>query len=145
MRGLVRCVAVTGCALLSSCAAHVPHDAHPMLATGTEPTRFAPSTPAATASASPPSTRTQEEAAAEQTVARALGFVSRVRELEALGPVKGRVISRDEMVARVERSLDTEIPSAVVSASGEILFALGAVPASFDYRRGHALSLSDRA
>jgi len=40
------------------------------------------------------------------------------------------------MVARVERSLDTEIPPAVVNASGEILFALGTVPASFDYRRG---------
>jgi hypothetical protein len=76
------------------------------------------------------------DVAAEATVARALRFVSGLRELDATGPVKGRVIDRDEMVARVERSLDTEIPPAVVSASGEILFALGTVPASFDYRRG---------
>jgi hypothetical protein len=79
---------------------------------------------------------TNEDAAAEQTVAHALAFVAALRELPAMGPVKGRVISRDEMVARVEHSLDTEIPPAVVEASGEILFALGTVPAAFDYRRG---------
>ena len=77
-----------------------------------------------------------KDAAAEATVARELRYVSRLRELDALGPVKGRLISRDEMLARIERGLDTEIPPAVVSASGEILFALGAVPASFDYRSG---------
>ncbi|MET0794039.1 MAG: hypothetical protein ABW061_21135 [Polyangiaceae bacterium] len=69
-------------------------------------------------------------------MARALSFVSTLRELPATGPVKGRVIARDEMVSRVEHSLDTEIPPAVVHASGEILFALGTVPASFDYRSG---------
>jgi hypothetical protein len=69
-------------------------------------------------------------------VARALKYVSALRELAPLAPVKGRVISRDEMVAFVERDLDTQIPPAVIAASGEILFALGTVPASFDYRRG---------
>jgi hypothetical protein len=78
----------------------------------------------------------EKDAAAERTVARALKYVSALRELDALGPVIGRIISRDEMVRRVEHSLDTEIPPAVVGASGEILFALGAVPASYDYRRG---------
>jgi hypothetical protein len=95
--------------------------------------------PDTTASAAPPQSETSDtdqNAAAERTVAHALAFVSALRELPALGPVKGRVISRDEMVARVEHSLDTEIPPAVVNASGEILFALGTVPASFDYRRG---------
>ncbi len=77
-----------------------------------------------------------QSATAEQEVARALKYVSALRELAPLASVKGRVISRDEMVAFVERDLDTEIPPAVVTASGEILFALGTVPASFDYRRG---------
>ena len=89
---------------------------------------------AAPASSSVPAHGADE--AAERTVARALTYVSGLRELAALGPVKGRVISRDEMVERVERSLDTEVPPSVVSASGEILFALGTVPASYDYRRG---------
>ena len=96
-------------------------------------------TPSAGTSAVPPRAPTpaaDKDATAERMVARALKYVSALRELEALGPVKGRTISRDEMVARVERSLDTEIPPAVVGASGEILFALGTVPASYDYRRG---------
>jgi hypothetical protein len=83
-----------------------------------------------------PAKTVDQSATAEQQVARALKYVSTLRELAPLAPVKGRVITRDEMVAFVERDLDTEVPPAVVTASGEILFALGAVPASFDYRRG---------
>src|SRR6478609_6275201 len=94
----------------------------------------APSAAAPMASAAPTSSSaspdvapaTAKDAEAERTVARALKYVSALRELDALGPVNGRIISRDEMVQRVEHSLDTEIPPAVVSASGEILFALGA-------------------
>ncbi|HET7544573.1 MAG TPA: hypothetical protein VFK05_32105 [Polyangiaceae bacterium] len=78
----------------------------------------------------------EKDAEAKRTVARALEYVSGLRELAALGPVNGRIISRDEMVQRVEHSLDTEIPPDVVSASGEILFALGTVPAAYDYRSG---------
>jgi len=77
-----------------------------------------------------------QSATAEDEVARALKYVSSIRELAALSAVKGRVISRDEMVKYVERDLDTQVPPAVVKASGEILFALGTVPASFDYRNG---------
>src|SRR5450631_2047968 len=84
----------------------------------------------------PASKPIDQNVAAGETVARALAYVSSLRELASLGPVKARVISRDQMVARVEHELDTEIPPAVVNASGEILFALGTVPASFDYRRG---------
>ena len=70
------------------------------------------------------------------TVQRALSYVSRLRELAALGPVNGRRISREEMLSHMERGLDTETPPDVIPALGEILFALGTVPASFDYRRG---------
>ena len=48
-----------------------------------------------------------QSATAEQQVARALKFVSALRELAPLAPVKGRVISRDEMVAFVERAIWT--------------------------------------
>lgn len=101
---------------------------------------IASSTPVASGIAAsappPPQPAPKTDSEAERTVQTALAFVSGLRELPATGPVKGRVISRDEMVARVEHGLDTEIPPAVVSASGEILFALGTVPADFEYRRG---------
>jgi hypothetical protein len=130
----VRCWLVLASALTTACASPPPSVA-PRVAS---PASLASSAPASTASAgasADPAT-VQQDAAAEATVARALRFVSGLRELDATGPVKGRVISREEMVSRVERSLDTEIPPAVVNASGEILFALGTVPATFDYRRG---------
>jgi len=96
-----------------------------------------PPKPASSASGAPaPAAAWEKDAAAERTVNRALKYISTLRELAPLGPVNGRVISRDEMVKRVEHSLDTEVPPAVVSASGEILFALGTVPASYDYRGG---------
>ncbi len=93
--------------------------------------------PGAAGSAQPrPAEAPDPEGEAEQVVARALTYISALRQLPATGPVTGRVITRDQMVQRVEHELDTEIPPAVVSASGEILFALGTVPASFDYRHG---------
>lgn len=110
---------------------------------GAPPARIAAPTPVASASAAPsravaPSAAPSnaKDVEAERAVARALKYVAALRELDALGPVNGRIISRDEMVQRVEHSLDTEIPPAVVAASGEILFALGTVPASYDYRSG---------
>ena len=124
------CVALG--ALVGACASQGPRVAP-------APTSSSPSLaprPAATpAATSPAESEKDANAAAEETVARALSFVSRLRELDAKAPVKGRVIGRDEMISRLERSLDTETPPAVLSASSEILFALGAVPASFDYRR----------
>jgi hypothetical protein len=114
------------CGSAQSAAPRVP----PELSASAHRTSVAPS------AAAPASKVIDQDAAAEETVARALAYVSSLRGLSALGPVKGRVISRDQMVTRVEHELDTEIPPAVVNASGEILFALGTVPASFDYRHG---------
>jgi hypothetical protein len=127
-----RAAALAVCGFLLGCAAS------PATTAPSGPTSAAAPTANASSSALPAQTAlvAEKDAAAERTVARALKYVSALRELDARGPVKGRIISRDEMVARVEHSLDTEIPPAVVSASGEILFALGTVPASYDYRRG---------
>jgi hypothetical protein len=126
----VRCRLALAAGLTVACAGPSPSVA-PRVASPSSTSPSASPSPSATASPT-----TQQDAAAEATVARALSFVSGLRELDATGPVKGRVIARDEMVSRVEHSLDTEIPPAVVNASGEILFALGTVPASFDYRLG---------
>ncbi|MEO8906043.1 MAG: hypothetical protein ABI627_31355 [Polyangiaceae bacterium] len=121
-------VLAASCALSGACAGAAP-------APRADSRSVAPQVNVAPSSGPTPDGVAQD-AAAEETVARALAYVSALRELPATGPVKGRVITRDQMVARVERELDTEIPPAVVDASGEILFALGTVPASFDYRRG---------
>ena len=114
-----------GCAGPSAMTSHAPDSSTKAAASSSN----AASAPTAAPEA-------ENDVQAKRTVARALSYVSGLRELAALGPVNGRIISRDEMVERVERSLDTEIPPEVVSASGEILFALGTVPASYDYRSG---------
>jgi hypothetical protein len=91
----------------------------------------------------PPSTRaradsTPREAApkdddADRVVAAALAEMSRVRELAARGPVRGKTLSRNEMAAQVKRAIEREVPPEVVAAEGELLVALGVAPPSFDY------------
>ena len=136
MSGRLRSALLLLCGVQLSCAGAPPPGVQPGAATGATSAPLAPPVSSSAPDAAPNGSPAQKDAAAEETVARALRYVARLRELDALGPVKGRVISRDEMVSRVEHDLDSEIPPAVVRASGEILFALGTVPASFDYRRG---------
>ena len=71
----------------------------------------------------------------QQELVRALEVVGRVRELPAKHPVRGRIIGRDDMVARVKESMRKEVPFEVVEAQEEMLFALGTVPVDFDYER----------
>jgi len=133
MSGAQCCSALAIFGVVLGCASSSTAPTHAQPTTGATPSA-APSSGAALALAAAP--LAEKDAAAERTVARALSYISALRELDAIGLVKSRIISREEMVARVEHSLDTEIPPAVVGASGEILFALGTVPASYDYRRG---------
>jgi hypothetical protein len=70
---------------------------------------------------------------ADEVVARALDVVSRLRELPAKGPVRGKTIERAAMVAHVKEQIRTEIPPDVVRAQTELLFGLGVVDARFDY------------
>ena len=131
---LVRGAAVLAIASLSStCARSGPVRVSPNPSSVSRPT---PVSPTASAVGSSASNAPPKDAAAEATVAQALSYVAQLRELDARGPVQGRIISRDEMVSRVEKGLDTDVPPAVVRASGEILFALGTVPVAFDYRQG---------
>ena len=127
MSGALRWGLLAGCLIAAGCAGRAPLPR-------VEPPAARADGPAPLAN--PPPAPTESGVTAEREVAHALAYVSALRELPALAAVKGRVISRDEMVAFVERDLDAEIPPAVVTASGEILFALGTVPASYDYRRG---------
>ncbi|MCA9595260.1 MAG: hypothetical protein KC776_18205 [Myxococcales bacterium] len=74
-----------------------------------------------------------EPRSADEVVARALADVALRRELPAKGPVKGKTISRDEMVAHVRDQIHSEIPKDVMDAQNELLFSIGVVPADFDY------------
>ncbi|HEX3774370.1 MAG TPA: hypothetical protein VHV51_07895 [Polyangiaceae bacterium] len=129
-RGLVALVVLCGC---SGSAPRSLPAASPAPESSARTVGSAVGVPSAPVVAS--SSGVDQSATAELEVARALKYVSALRELAPLAPVKGRVLSRDEMVGYVERDLDHETPPEVVRASGEILFALGTVPASFDYRK----------
>jgi hypothetical protein len=77
--------------------------------------------------------QTETAEAAERTIREVLAVVSNLRELEPKGELRGRVLSRDEMMAYVRRQLRSDVPSVVVRASEQMLFALHAVPEDFDY------------
>src|SRR4051794_34626895 len=83
-----------GCATALSCSNPAPA---PAAAPSPRAPAEAPHAGSSPQSVSAPG-NAQQDATAEATVARALELVSRLRELEATGPVKGRVIGRDEMV-----------------------------------------------
>lgn len=95
-----------------------------------------PSPPSAAPSASAePKPEVAPGSEANAVVAEALMVVTRRRELAAKGPVKGKTISRPEMVAFVKRELQNEVPAPVIAAQNEMLFALGVVGESFDYEK----------
>ncbi len=87
---------------------------------------------------SPATEARPEEASADdlgEELERALEVIGRVRELAPKERVRGRVIAREEMVDRVQRSIAQEVPRDVIVAQEEMLFALDTVPAEFDYER----------
>jgi hypothetical protein len=93
--------------------------------------------PSRTAAPVPPEPRDAPEKSesADVVVAEALAHVARLRELAPKGPVRGRTISRAEMVDRIKKQLEKEVPEPVIRAQTELLFALGTVPADFDYEK----------
>jgi hypothetical protein len=104
-------------------------------ANGGKPQRSAASDAPASqgAGGSTPARSTPRDDRVDRLVAAALVETSRVRELAALGPVRGVTLSRKEMAAQVKRAIDREVPPEVVAAQGELLVALGVVPLGFDY------------
>jgi len=91
--------------------------------------------PAASAPAASGAGAPRADAQANRVVQAALERVAKLRELAAVGPVRGKYVSRAEMVEYVRRQLRTEIPPEVVTASGELLFALDTVGERFDYEQ----------
>lgn len=77
-------------------------------------------------------------------VAAMLARVASVRGLAARAEVRGAVIDRSEMLDRLRRQLREEVPEAVVAAQSELLFALGTVPADFEYERSLLEMMEDQ-
>ncbi len=88
--------------------------------------------PTAVAAASP--TRTDAERALDAKLGTALAYVVQLRGLPQKSAVRGRLIGRGEIARYVEQQIDAQAPPDVIAASEALLFGLGAVPASFDYR-----------
>jgi len=72
--------------------------------------------------------------ALEAKLEAALAYVADLRGLAKKSAVKGRLITRKEIAAYVKQQIDAEAPKDVVEASEALLFGLGTVEASFDYR-----------
>ncbi len=61
--------------------------------------------------------------------------MAKVRELPAKSEVRGREVPTEALLAHVEATFRRELPPHVLSATGDLLIALGAAPVDFDFER----------
>lgn len=66
-------------------------------------------------------------------VTRVLEQVARVRGLAPREAVRSKVLSRADLLARVRKHVDEQIPREEIKSQGELLVALGLVPPDYDY------------
>jgi hypothetical protein len=114
---------VAALSLASACADAPPPPAPP------QPVAIAP-VPAPRVAPAPPSTE------ADALVAAMLERVSRIRGLPIKHPVKGRTLSRGDMIAKLKSKMDRELPADTIAAEGELLAGLGLVPPRYDFLKG---------
>lgn len=93
-----------------------------------EPVAPRPIEPPALLAATPPPRASDPDAEVRSTFAT----MGRLRGLAPRGPVTSRVVTRQEMVAEVQRSVRDSTPPDVLRGTTELLVALGVVPPSFD-------------
>lgn len=98
-----------------------------------EPASPGPATPALRPIPETGDPSRQEQDRVDGLVQRTLKLVAEVRELEPAGGVKGRVVSREEMLRKVKEELRTQMPPTVLAAQREMLVLLHTVPLDFDY------------
>lgn len=75
-----------------------------------------------------------KEAELQNKLAATLAYVSQIRNLSAKSAVNGRLISRAEIERFLSKELDEETPPDALAATRALLFGLGTVDATFDYR-----------
>lgn len=86
------------------------------------------------AAAAKPTGGSEADSALQAKLSRALAYVSEVRGLSKKSDVQGRLIGRLEIEKFVRQQLEEETPPDVVAATEALLYGLGSVSASFDYR-----------
>ena len=123
-------------ALAAGCAPPLAPDA---------PIEPAPSPPAVVAAAPPASPKRVASPgdalpdpthAAQEDVRRMLARVAQARGLPIRRAVPGRVLDRGAILARIREHVAREIPPDVLVYQGEILAALGLLPAEYDFAEG---------
>ncbi|MFT3773477.1 MAG: hypothetical protein QM820_49505 [Minicystis sp.] len=93
--------------------------------------------PAPTAQAQPqPTAPPNAEAEARKKVAAMLTKVAGLRGLPVVREVPGRVLNRDEVIAKIKAKVEKEIPPDVVEHDGELLAGLALVPPDYDFVEG---------
>src|SRR5882724_2843949 len=75
-----------------------------------------------------------KDSALQERLSGALAYVSEIRHLPALSPVKGRLISRAEIAQYLTAQLDQETPTDFIQATEALLYGLGTVDVAFDFR-----------
>jgi hypothetical protein len=88
--------------------------------------------------------RVKSERDADLVISEALVAVSRVRGLPARGSVRGRLLSREEMLEVVRTQIAAEVPPSVVEAQARLLLGLGLVPPDFDYMASVLLLMAEQ-
>jgi hypothetical protein len=78
----------------------------------------------------------ESETGLPERAAQALDQVARVRGLVPRAAVKSKVLSRADLLTRVRKHVDDQIPHEAIRNQGEILVAFGLVAPSYDYEAG---------
>jgi hypothetical protein len=108
---------------------------------GSSPTRPPPSVHVP-ASARSPADEPDDAVADEsvdgisKSVAQVLDRVASVRGLQPREAVRSKVLSRADLLARVRKHVDDQMPREAIRSQGEILVALGLVAPDYDYETG---------
>lgn len=113
--------------LTVSCSRAVPAEVE-------APSRVSQAPSAAVPALPPSSLPSPKERALQDRLQSALAYVSQIRSLPAKSPVKGSLISRSQIEQFISGELDEETPPDVLEATSAVLYGLGTVDASFDYR-----------
>jgi hypothetical protein len=114
---------------LAACSPAPPPAAPPAVEVTAPPPPIKKAAPAA-----PPVEKADDEA--KRKVAAMLAKVAKIRGLPVSREVPGRVLDREQVLAKIKAKVEKEVPRDVVEHEGELLAALELVPPEYDFVEG---------